>query len=56
MGVSPWQGHYYTGQHTQQMQTSITRVGFEPTIPLFELMKIFCALELEIKLLFSNII
>jgi hypothetical protein len=41
-GISPLQGHYlHTGQHKQDKftKTSILRVGFEPTIPVFERVK-----------------
>jgi hypothetical protein len=39
MGISPSQGRYlHTEQHKQnkRTQTSMSRVGFEPTIPVFE--------------------
>jgi hypothetical protein len=37
----------YTGQHklNRRRQTSLSRVGFKPTIPLFERAKIFFALD-----------
>jgi hypothetical protein len=39
MGISPPQGRYlHTGQHkyNKRIQTSMPRVGFEPTIPALE--------------------
>jgi hypothetical protein len=54
--LSPWQGHYYTGQYKRGTNTDIHHSsGIRTTIPLFELVKIFCALDRAAKLLFSNI-
>jgi hypothetical protein len=47
-GISPSQGRYlHTEQHKQNKstQTSILRVGFEPTIPVFERAKTVHALD-----------
>jgi hypothetical protein len=47
-GVSPSQGRYlHTGQHKQnkRTQTSMSQMGFQPTIPVFERAKIVHALD-----------
>jgi hypothetical protein len=47
-GISPSQGRYpHTGQHkhNKRTQTSMPRVGLEPTIPAFERTKTFRVLH-----------
>jgi hypothetical protein len=47
-GISPWQGRYpHTEQHKQnkRKQASMFRVGFKPTIPVFEWAKTVHALD-----------
>jgi hypothetical protein len=44
-GISPSQNRYLTQTQNKHKQTSIPRVGFEPTIPLFEWVKTFYALD-----------
>jgi hypothetical protein len=38
-------GATYTGQHKQRKQTSMPRVGFEPTMPVLSWAKTFHALD-----------
>jgi hypothetical protein len=49
-GISPSQGRYLYTEQTQnkRTQTSMLRVGFEPTIPVFERVKMVHALELTV--------
>jgi hypothetical protein len=46
-GISPSQGHYLHRTQTQNKhrQTSVSRKGFEPTIPAFARVKTFHALD-----------
>jgi hypothetical protein len=43
--ISPLQGRYLTQTQNKHKQTSMPRVGFEPTIPAFERAKTVQALE-----------
>jgi hypothetical protein len=43
--ISPSQGSYLTQTQKKHRQTSIPRVGFEPTIPAFERAKTVHALD-----------
>jgi hypothetical protein len=44
-GISPSQGRYLTQTQHKRTQTSMPRVGFEPTTPVFERAKIVHALD-----------
>jgi hypothetical protein len=58
-GISPTQGRYlHAGQHTQYKrgQTSMPRVGFEPTIAVFERAKTVHALDSAATVIGENII
>jgi FAD synthase len=43
--ISPSQGRYLTQTQNKHKQTSMLRVGFEPTIPAFERAKTFHVLD-----------
>jgi hypothetical protein len=43
--ISPSQGHYLAQTQNKHKQTTMPRVGFELTIPAFELAKTFHALD-----------
>jgi hypothetical protein len=44
-GISPSQGRYLTRTQNKHRQTSMSRMGFEPTIPVFERAKSVHALD-----------
>jgi hypothetical protein len=44
-GISPLQGRYLTQTQNKHIQTSMSPVEFEPTIPVFERAKTFHALD-----------
>jgi hypothetical protein len=45
LGITPVRGHYLTQTQNKGKQTSMSWVGFEPTIPVFEWVKTFHALD-----------
>jgi hypothetical protein len=44
-GISQSQGRYITQTQNKHKRTSMPRVGFKPTIPMFEWAKTFYALD-----------
>jgi hypothetical protein len=53
-GVDPSQGRYLAQTQNKHRQTSMPRVEFEPTIPVFERAKTFHAIELGTQSAVSN--